>query len=804
MDQLLLDYVQSCEIETPLNTFPRGFLAFLQSTRIVTLDSPVIRPSIHRIYPDTAYYDVVKELVEMVVMDPQVAISMNTLGQAQYGEAWRGRQFSCAANTLLEPNWGRVCRVIGVRQFVNMVLNCRGLVKLDHHTWFQVFGPSALDTQRAPPAATSVSLLNKNYTSWLPPRPTIDNELIQKAWTRLFRMTGTRMSHIRLRFLPRPERVAEVLILGSGQHDEFGEGSTPNPTENQVFRHRLDRKKVLQTISAMVAVVVPKQAFGNGHTKRKLMQLISRFVQNTAFKITKDQLVFSGYAELWYWVFCELIPYLVKCQFRAADVKGTMSYFYHGAWARLTSTFLGRYKKEFLEEFDLASFAPKHSYQYYNYGRIRLIPKALEFRLICIPLKRKWGQPQNQISYLAYRANLLKPIQHILRQRIIERFHHLIPPCFGTTHLANMLANWKSTIKIPPEGIHYFRVDFSKCYDRLDHDFLLETLREMFAEDSDDHNYVYANQQQQKLLLTKWAPPVAQVMGTLQLFVKTRAETVTKSKSKADLVVVHKGKFVQITKKTLIDFCEDAVRNAFLLEGWMPWMALTGAVRERRPGTNNEIVNEKPSRGWRRTTGVFQGFPLLATFCDLVLNRMVVSEFASWLTSPELLIVRVVDDLLFLSPKRDIVGLIQQHMMSSQLHKYGIKLNRDKTDLLVWSSETAINFLGVDIDIHGLSISNVNRPSLGNESFETFYKQLLYQYNRGILGASARLDWIFRELNSSFSSLASHDIFQRDTFFAFLGDVISGTPELDEMDMVNLIEGHLQVGPIQRALWEQR
>lgn len=828
----LAHYLHQRRPEASLDTSSHHFAHFLrQVTLDIDADAKVACPTIHRIEPDDDYFEALPVLVQFLRHDRRVAHLDNSLALYRYGDKDGEFHYNDAVTNMLSGHWRHVYELLGRDEFVRMVVNYKAYIRLDDGRQFQVFGPKpwALALALAPAALTSLisdqvrakQLQQRRYLlrpPLIPPNNT--NALIGDG----FRRYGKRINDGRLLGIlrkhvpqqqPPPVRTCDVVASGQLGSDNYGDDDDetftqppPNPDDdNAVLKYLLAPKGVVLYVLHVLRMVVPQRAWGTGAQRRKLSHLVFQFITNPSTVIVASDIttcfapapVTNDVVEFWMWVFRDVIGCILRRQLRVAPIKATVCFFDHTSWKRLLDWFIDGYAREFFEPFSPLSFVPRSVAESLNFGSMRLVPKPLDFRLICIPLRRPWDKLHipDELQYFGFRARWIRPIKYFLRQRIESRYHRIVAPCTSTADLTPRLAQWKLTVTIPRDGVSFLRVDFAKCYDRLDHDVLIDILKQLFDDVDDDHVFYYdqigsCNTTATTLTLTLTIPPtrkrtvpLATIVGALQLATNTKPivlpnvveipREAKKSRSKA----VSRNPIHRKTKQAILEFCELMIRDAFMYDGQLP------SSRNRDPKI----------RAWKRKKGVFQGFPLLATFCELVLNHMVVTEFDSWLSRPDLLVLRVVDDLLFVSTDPLMMELIYQQLTSDRLAHYGIKVNHKKTQLHIAGSDiiSHIDYLGAEINPYDLSVNVKNRPKLNLCSFKQFFRGLLFQYKTAVGDIEYRLSFVLDSIKRHFVTLRDHDQFNVDDFTKFIRSIIEATAEIDEAQMATLLEEWLYV-----------
>lgn len=798
----LVAYLHQRLPEVAGDAYSVQFSQFLRDVYLeINPDAKERRLAYNPITPIDDYHDALRQLPPLLKDDGNVGELKNELAQAAAGRDLRP-QFNRALTHLANSHWRHLYQIMGRDHFITMIINHKGFVPLANGTVLQVFGPTLYTPkQKRLPAKRTRDKHRSARIPQLTPSER-DNVIIRLCHRRLEKkLTGKCLNAVFRRFIPRkplpPIQTCDVIAsaqLGSLDDDDsfsVSQLTTTNANKaSSALDYQLLPKKVIGFVLEALRLVVPPLAWGSlPRHRRKICNLIHRFLTTPTMTIAEEDVtqcflpVFKkpekdyGIAEFWLWVFRDVLAYILRSLVRAAELKSTIIFVEHAAWNRLLDGFIDTYAREFLIPYNPDKNDFKTSAQKYNFGRMRLQPKTLDFRLICIPLHHPWTNLREaESSYFMFRSTWITPISKLLQQRIAQRYHPVVAPCKGTSDLASLLAQWKLNVTIPRDGICFLKVDFAKCYDRLDHDVIIDTLAKLF-DDVDDNHVFYCDTERQ----VKPAPVTKKrlrgdaKMAASQLLEADNTPLYQVEPDPLDLdIILTQRKNIALTKGKVLQFCELTVRDGFMYDGVLP------------RGDNNEVNY----RAWKRKKGVFQGFPLLATFCELVLSDMVVTEFESWLHRPELLVLRVVDDLLFVSTDKMMIQLIYQHLTSDRLAHYGIKINREKTQLhtTLSFSVTHIDYLGAEINPYDLSVNVKTRPKLDVRSFTKFYKQLLFHYTTTARVFDQKLKFVLDAIKRNFSALQDHDEFQIEPFIRFIRKLINSTKELDGVLMATLIE----------------
>ncbi|CAN3360116.1 hypothetical protein DICA3_D09076 [Diutina catenulata] len=765
----LLSFIQGILPEAELQQYPIEFERFLTRVFIEPCDIDVW-PQNYLVKGDQSYSELIDELVRLVRNDKTLEPWRNALGATQYNDVMYGRQYSAAVNVMLGIHWQRVWHLLGTQCFVSMVLNFKGLEQSSESKWFQLFGPTSTPFSGKDMIITSGKLMFRpNYRHKLHD-PRVPSNYVYEV-IRRDRRLHKKYGAIKRRMI-RSREVAELQVghsptVESDSNISGFDLDTPAPDENRILKFQTPLKEVVAYVLLLLDKVVPFDAWGSRRQKSRAFSLISKFISTPNMRVSMNTITEilgtkRSLLEFFWWVLDQLVPYLVTRFFLGTDVKGQMIYFEHGVFEQMSGLFMNAYKKEFLEKLDPSTMRPEQgteNFYRYNFGHLRLIPKNSEFRLLCVPSRNEWGvEKPNTYNYAKYQMNYINPIRHVLKQKLENHYFGRLAPCHGLSHLADTLREWRMRPEVKSQltqGAYFLRFDFAKCFDRLNRRKLLATIAGLFRDDPADHTFVVNNHYMQTWSKLQWCRPKSAVMNHSQIPSSLRRATASSKPLPSSKITIHKGKTTKITKRTILEFCWDAINNAFLLD-------YSGVA-------------------YRRTKGVFQGFPLSPLFCDIILSEMVVKEFPFLLRKPNVLVIRVVDDLLIISTSPTDVISAKQVVESNGLQEYGARINVVKSsERIDGEGPSKISFLGAKIDCYNLEIDEVVRPSLTHRSFRTAYAQLLYQYKRGVTNLEESLDWIFNSLSRHFGALLANDVFSPVDFFEFIAQLIQASGGIEE------------------------
>ncbi|ODV96338.1 hypothetical protein PACTADRAFT_40364 [Pachysolen tannophilus NRRL Y-2460] len=493
-------------------------------------------------------------------------------------------------------------------------------------------------------------------------------------------------------------------------------------------------KDVIRAIICIYDKVFPLELLGSKYNKQVLFSKISKFIGGT----TKDKILITSLLDdirikdiSWLstnvtnqakmnkhdfekrkklmtsfleWVFKYYLSKLVACFWHVTEGSQTSSLFFyrHHVWKKLSKPFMDRYFEKYLSEESSNQCDSHYSFKSSKiiHGKLRLLPKSNDFRVISIPMK---GDTEDKFHYLNFLNNEIKPVREILKD--LRRKSDLSNQrCFAIDDITKKLSNYRTELiacngEIPE--LFFIKFDVKSCYDTIPKEKVLSCTEKLL--DKTEY-FLYRNLaigSEKNLHFFKQSSFITSLNNVEALnFVENGIE---KFKNK---LIVDKIKTIIFSRDEIMKVIHQQIDD------------LSIVIRGRCYGRKN---------------GLFQGFPLSAVFCDIVYDQLVEEKFRYLLKDKDSLVLRLADDFLIFStdPRKihQTYKLIETGFMD-----YSMKVNRDKTifKMKARAAKSIVTFCGLNINTVNLSAVK-DGDSYGNLNF----------LGRSYKGLYDRLFWLF-------------------------------------------------------------
>lgn len=361
-------------------------------------------------------------------------------------------------------------------------------------------------------------------------------------------------------------------------------------------------------------------------------------------------------------------------------------YFPHRSWKVLTDDWIDDYVHNYLKE----AVAPRfEGSRYFNHGCLRILPKSNDFRPLCVPCKNLLSielSASFREAFRIYDWNVIRPLREILRAQQVKVENGICPRNHSTRGVLMHLTCYKDYVFKSERSrpiIYGLKFDMKHCYDNLNQSKIIEVIGDLFAKDPEEEEY----------------------------FVRR----ISKSK---DLEALHWKLALAITNRLRVSELDvirfpDRLGNASAIscDDNKIWKFSKGMILDI---VKHQVVNSSielpmsPRKTFKRQRGIFQGTALLATFCDIVYNRLADELFSQIENREESILLRLADDFLFLSTKEESCQKMLYLATSSVTTDYGAYINVDKCSSLNGIQGGIFNFVGLEIDIKTLGVRSYN------------------------------------------------------------------------------------------------
>lgn len=393
--------------------------------------------------------------------------------------------------------------------------------------------------------------------------------------------------------------------------------------------------------------------------------------------------------------------YVTDFNNESTDKDITSAFFTHATWNRLSGNWLNGYIEKYLIEISDENNLPSK----YNHGILRLIPKKSDFRPLCVPMRQKNGLKDGRH---AYDRDIIRPVRDILRnqQKKVDadckiRCYSVRDICVHLSRFANTLGN-RNDGQIP--SLYGVKFDMKHCYDNLNQAKIIECIELLFHDESREEKFYVRNylRHKESSNYRKMFTSIAKRKQIVNFNIFDYPPSTGGRNVYSD-----QCRTVSFTRGDIIDIVKDHVLSS------------TIEIPQRR------------DKIFTRRIGVFQGFPLLATFCDIVYNSLVDEVLLPAWENLESILLRLADDFLFLSTEKKECDEILRLATSRRATEYGAFVNNEKCST-VNHENPILHFVGLEIDIRTLSYRRNNvlaYKTYTNKSFKTVLSHLEWSFN---------------------------------------------------------------------------
>lgn len=738
------------------------FVSFLEQS-VVTERGSAVRHDLHGRYE---FHDAVDAILAHLVNSN----SRNVLRKGYINESGRthGSDVNFLVTALKSRAWHTVFVRIGQANFVDLVLNTNCFVKVASG-YVQVFGEvPGFQNHAAVALARSRMLYRMGRTPHNHLRMLLDdaNEIVgqivghsgipRKAYGQLKRL---------LEVCVRNDR---KIAYGSLFHLMVIEHSPP-ATDN--FEWATPVNLVIQYVFTVIGKTFPLSVWGSNKNKCRILKHLAKFITNgkydrlmvhTVLKnilvteirwlgkpaVTSPQDLVKRTAMLGafvQWLFERYTCGAIAKVWHVTEATNStgLLFYPHSVWRQLTLAWLLSYIERYL--FETKRDGSTAHFEKFNYGDLRLVPKKNDFRVLCVPIKRPFlvdDITKEQVfaykkEYDTFKKNVVLPVLQLIHdknKRAVQRH----PRCYSVLDILARIMRFKAQLLQKHETLpklYMVKLDMKHCFDNLNQGKIMECFERLLEGDDNDTTY-YIRQ-------------VAECADFAQINRKMRS-VIRDQKLLSQLSL-----FNQDVSKVMVDMCwTKQLSKSQILD------VLKGQVLHSTIRIGNKL--------YKRAQGVFQGFALLATFCDIVYNALV-DDSLGFLLGGESLLVRLVDDFLFISTNEEDCKKVYKTLASEVAHQYGAFVNEEKS---VWVNDGApdtITFVGLTINCHNLEVQRNHdtaaKVTMSCKSFKAAYHSMERSMRLRLQPSLVDL-----ELLSPQTAMTNYELVLRSVFEAFYTD----------------------------------
>lgn len=517
------------------------------------------------------------------------------------------------------------------------------------------------------------------------------------------------------------------------------------PLSNSIFERATPILFVYKYVIVVLFTVFPPSTFGGTKGKAVISSAVRKFLKVRTSEvnvlITMNRLKTSKIAwigrssvstsrqdfamrksillKFLKWMFSELIPTIVKSYWYVTDHCLKSLFFLHEVWNDLARNWLRTYTANYL--FETKTIRSEPTEQIFSHGILRLSPKSNEFRPLCIPIKDNTLSDQiipnskfSCRSYAEYDRNFIRPIREIIRFQQKQRWPLHVeqyPECTSVRDVGRHLCNFKKMLMNYHEQLprlYGVKFDMKHSFDNLNQAKVIQCIESLFDGISDDEEFFVRQYETQSNPSAKFSSRKSLVklrkdVTDFDLFNSVSC----RSTHDKYLIIADKQWTARFSKASIMEFVKGQI--------------LTSTVEI--PGS--------AYKKFRRKRGIFQGLPLLATFCDIVYN--VLAEeliFGSKVADLKSTLLRLADDFLFISTSEHECNTFYDLARSSIAAKYGTYMNEQKCQIIsaTPTDATTMSFVGLTLDLGSMQLRRNTAlfPELAKRSEDSFERNLSY------------------------------------------------------------------------------
>ncbi|TIB12060.1 hypothetical protein E3P77_01177 [Wallemia ichthyophaga] len=468
--------------------------------------------------------------------------------------------------------------------------------------------------------------------------------------------------------------------------------------------------------------IIPRELFGSTHNKLRIFDSVDAFISMRKYETLTLHAIVQGLQvndfkcfysahykqengrserippseqtkvtqvvlEWIYWIFEDLLIPLLKNTFyvsdSSADRKRTY-YFRHDDWLRATAPLLEQLSSSIFERATLLTthhsplaLAQTHSYRTLQPSYVRLMPKETGVRPIVNLRKQNWVDDDRLGHKVGYRRGL--SINHILRSAFdVLSYERLRQPnamgasLLGAQEAFERLKEYKKRIiggagESTHRKFYLIKADIQCCFDTIDQQKLLNMLDEIIKDD----DYVILKHH-----------TLARHNDTYKRTFKRQAVPEYEEES-----------FIDYSKKL-----SEKLRNTIIADQVVhPHIEKNDLLKLLKEHIMENLIKIN-NRIYRQATGIPQGSILSTILCSFFYGMLERNEMEFVQQSPSALLLRFIDDFLFITTDREEARYFLQ-VLRKGFPQYGAHISDHKT---------LVNF---DISFDGVeTINRCQRP----------------------------------------------------------------------------------------------
>ncbi|CAH2351335.1 telomerase reverse transcriptase [[Candida] railenensis] len=661
-------------------------------------------------------------------------------------------------NQLKSHLWETLYRKIPIHKYLRLVLTTNCFIRLETGNYAQIFGSIGANLNRETLGNDKIFMKSKvlyreeSYYKFILPN-CVDNLMLKltKSRTSLKRKKFRNLKLVCQEILENHAKCPYSEIFKSLVSDPFPVG------EGNFFELSTPLALIIRFVSVILGKVFPLKLWGSTRNRSLIFHKVVEYIRLGKNEYLQIHAILSGIKTtdiLWInnvssgkvksnslqhnekskthliqllsWFFNEYIPNLVGCFWYVTEsskgVTSELLYYPQKIWRKMSVPWFENYKRNYLRKsYNCFVHDPnnnqRHTGKEYFHGKPRLIPKQHDFRLLCIPVK------SDIRKYNSYLYNYIYPLRALLRKKVHEKsseYKH--PCCYSTSDVIMNLQGFIKRLNLNNEGkkLYVVKFDMKQCYDMLNKRQIINTIDKLFEFQGSRGEYKY------------FIREFGKARSTTSKFRNTFYEI-------KDKLNINKFDIYETKEKLTVDNASEPVLVDRCITKVFSGSEIYNIIYDQVFHSTLVLKNDNNSEEYcfERQRGLFQGFPLSGTLCDITYNDLVQTYF-NFLKKESSILLRLADDFLVISTDRDqceqVNILIQEGFDAS----HGAFVNTEKTVTinLDINSQSIVQFVGLQFNPSTLEIirSNISKipisqVHLRNSKSLFSYLTLYYQRN---------------------------------------------------------------------------
>ncbi|KAJ8331546.1 Telomerase reverse transcriptase [Batrachochytrium dendrobatidis] len=434
---------------------------------------------------------------------------------------------------------------------------------------------------------------------------------------------------------------------------------------------------VVQLVSLRRYEVLSLQNIGNGIKISKMAWLTSGIKPALHLSTCEAEKQRQMLYEFLYWLFADVVVSLIKTNFYATDTvpfKNRVFYFRHETWSRINQSLQSVFKRNLLKPIEMplvtSALAGESFHKALGFSTTRLIPKESGARMIMNlgrkPKPKELAQiglnPEQIKQLMCYRYNgenllsinqLLTNAHHVLTLEKTEQSDLMKTTMLGLDDIYTRFKAFKlGLVAASADGsipqLYCCKMDIASCFDTINQDKLLSLLQSFLTKTDyviQKYAVLYASGDRIRRVFQKRARDAANFQ-TFTEFVEDASATVKQT------VFVDQVEYRIEAAESIKDLLKSHIQNNFIKIG---------------------------KKFFCQSAGIPQGSIVSIILCSFFYAHFEKSYLADLIMdSSETLLLRYIDDFLFVTTKKDKAQQFMEIMHKAH-PEFGCSVNISKS-----------------------------------------------------------------------------------------------------------------------------